>query len=211
MVAINRWWWISAAPIQTSGVYIGRRDEEPIAVDSSVYELFGSILPRPSLVYSSPLKRALNTAKNLHQLKECTDDIVLVDGFSEQDFGAWEGQSFGDVQKLIEHTQSVEPSDIAKLKPDNGESFTDVITRTDLAIDTIHYQLAETRSNAPNDVLCVAHISVIRAALAKALGINAEQTLKIHLQPLSLTVLEHHEHFGWFVHATGWTPWPMVK
>lgn len=210
--AITRWWWITAAPTPISGSYVGQRDVPPVEVDHSIYELLSSIVPNPKLIYSSPLKRALSPAAMLCQAKDRdVKDVALIDALNEQDFGDWDGKTFAEVQGMIEAEQTISPEDVSDLTPNNGESFNALAQRTQLAIDTILYQVAENAPTAPVDILCTAHISNIRAALAKALGIAPQQTLKIHLQPLSLTVLEHHEQLGWLVHNTGWTPWPMVR
>ena len=210
MAVITRWWWVSAAPMAQHGIYIGQQDEPPIAVDDSVYELLASIIPPPTLTYSSPLARAIKPAQALAQLKDGAD-IAQLDAFTEQHFGEWESKSFADVQAMIESNQSVSHAEIADLTPQGGESYSEVITRAGLAIDAIGYQVADNAPTAPVDILCVSHISVIRAAIGKALDLTPEQTLKINLQPLSLTILEHHEQLGWLVHTTGWTPWPMVR
>lgn len=211
MSHITRWWWVASAPITLSGVYVGQSDATPAEVDSSIYELLATIIPPPRLAYCSPLARDAAPAKALYALKGGSGEVVSIDAFNEQHFGAWEGRAFAEVQQTLGDAQPTSHQDIAALKPEGGETYLEVMQRTQLAIDTIGYQITENAPNGPVDVLCVAPISVIRAAIASSLDLSAEQALKIHLQPLSLNVLEHHEHMGWLVHATGWTPWPMVR
>lgn len=211
MATVIRWWWLASAPIATQNSYIGRTNKTPLAVDSSIYELLSTIIPKPLFIYAAPLERATSPVANLAKLWQFEGELMTLDGFHEQDFGAWEGLSFTKVQELVEKDGAANQDQIAELTPEGGESFAMLSKRTQLTIDTLTYQIQEENPPQPVEMLCVAPVSVIRAAAAHALKLSPATSLAIQLQPLSLTILEYHEHFGWHVHMTGWTPWPIMR
>ncbi len=77
-------------------------------------------------------------------------------------------------------------------RPPGGESIADVIERVGPAMERL------AREHAGEDVVIVAHGGTIRAAVAHALGIAADNALHLAVQNLSLTRLERHEA-GWRV------------
>lgn len=76
--------------------------------------------------------------------------------------------------------------------PPRGESMQDVIVRVGAAMERLALEHPNT------DVIIVSHGGAIRAAVAHALGIAADNTLHLSVQNISLTRMERH-HDGWRV------------
>ena len=86
-------------------------------------------------------------------------------------------------------------------KPPNGESFIELMGRVHKSINEINTRFLD------KDIICVAHGGSIRAALALALGIQAEQAIPFTINNLSTTLIDyiHPENGfegGWRVGGT---------
>ena len=79
-------------------------------------------------------------------------------------------------------------------RPAGGESMQDVIVRVGAAMEEL------ARRHDGHDVVIVSHGGAIRAAVAHALGVNANNALHLSIQNISLTRLER-EVQGWRVVA----------
>ncbi len=123
------------------------------------HELLGLAQP-PDLAgatwLSSPLKRAMETARLLHGEPEIAPLLI------ETDWGAWEGLT-RDVTTPLSHRISARGQAGLDFRPPHGESPRDVQQR-------LQHFFAETAASGPDFAVCVTHKGVIRAALALALG-----------------------------------------
>ena len=63
-----------------------------------------------------------------------------------------------------------------------------------------------TAAQAGRDILAVVHAGTVRAALAVALGITAEQALRFAVKPLSLTRLDSTAS-GWRIETVNAQPY----
>jgi broad specificity phosphatase PhoE len=77
-------------------------------------------------------------------------------------------------------------------RPPGGESMVEVIARVGAAMERL------ARTHEEQDVVIVSHGGAIRAAVAHALGIAADNALHLSVQNVSLTRLERHPE-GWRV------------
>ena len=80
------------------------------------------------VIYSSPLKRAVDTAKYINGEKNTK--IVLVESLKEMGVGVWEGMEHSKVKELYpeQHTNFWERPHLFKPQ-ENGESFEEVLMR----------------------------------------------------------------------------------
>ena len=115
-------------------------------------------------IYSSPLTRALATAKPLAEL--CHLGIEQLDGLKEIDYGRWDGQKVRAVQHefAAEYARwAVEPQWNA---PPGGESAVEVAERGLRVIADVRQRFND------GNVLLVSHKATIRIILCRLLGID---------------------------------------
>jgi alpha-ribazole phosphatase len=183
----TRWWWIRHAPVTTHGGRIyGQNDLPADCADEALFRGLASQLPADALWLVTPLQRTHQTAEALFaagaprpaELREEPD-------FLEQHFGSWQGLTYDELAALRDgaahrfwHAPAIE-------RPPGGESFADVVARVASAVRRI------SPAAAGRDLVVVAHGGSIRAALAHALGIEAERALGFAVDNCSLTRLDH--------------------
>ncbi len=105
-------------------------------------------------VYTSPLKRAIQTAERIaapHSLRP-----VVVTGLKEIGYGEWEGLTLGEVEEKFSHLEKQRRADPIGFQAPGGESFKAFICRVVDAFSRI------VRENHPGPVAVVAHQTVNR-------------------------------------------------
>jgi probable phosphoglycerate mutase len=106
--------------------------------------------------------------------------VTVVPGFSECDFGAWDGLSFGEVSER-------DPDGLARWfastaqAPPEGESFEQVQQRVEAARDDILAQYPG------RTVLVVTHVTPIKSMVRLALAAPTESLYRMELSPCSFT------------------------
>ena len=127
-------------------------------------------LPSCDVVLRSPALCAAQTAEGLGL--DARAETLLRDC----DFGRWAGRSLADVQAEVPEAIT-EWLQNPRAAPHGGESFADVMTRVGGWMDGL---LAGSGS-----VLAITHATVIRAAIAHALGAGPEAFRHIDVAPLT--------------------------
>ena len=190
MTVVTRWWMIRHAPVVNHGGRIyGHRDVEADTGNRPAFQALAKALPVRPVYLVTPLKRTTQTLAALAAARgDCSGlvDPVIEPDLMEQNFGVWQGMTHAEVheQRRAEaHRFWLSP---ARECPEDGESFTDVVDRVGAALETL------SREHAGRDIVAVLHGGVIRAALAVALGIDAEAALRFSVDNLSLTRLTHY-------------------
>lgn len=133
------------------------------------------------VVYSSPLKRALQTAKLIAEPHGLSPAIV--EGLTECDVGRWEGKSWEEIRETNPDEYTKYHQDPAKYGYLGGESFADVHERATKAIDAIL---------AKHDGLTVAVVShhiVNRTYLAGVLGLGPSKARMVSLDNCGISVV----------------------
>lgn len=120
-------------------------------------------------VISSPLRRALDTARAIH------DDPEIDRRFIELDYGDWDGLQMGDLGDAWKRWQS-DPH----LRPPNGETLVELDNRVRPAL----LELADECRR--RDVIVVSHVSPIKSAVTWALGAGPEMTWRMSLHRASI-------------------------
>lgn len=133
------------------------------------------------VVLRSPAVSAMQTADGLGF--EATPETSL----RNCDFGRWSGRTFEEIQTQDAEAlfQWIKNSHSA---PHGGESFTDVLQRVGVWMEGL---LAQSGA-----VLAITHPTILRAAIASAIGAGPEAFRRIDVAPLSRAVLSG---------ASGWT------
>ncbi|HZT18309.1 MAG TPA: histidine phosphatase family protein [Dongiaceae bacterium] len=194
----TRWWWIRHAPVTCHGGRIyGQRDLPADCADKALFAALASRLPAGARWIVTPLRRTRQTAEALIAAgAPVPAEMREEPGFLEQHFGDWQGLSHAELAALNDgaaHRFWLAP---AAVRPPGGESFSEVVARVAAAIDRI------SADTAGGDVVAIAHGGSIRAALALALGLEAETALRFAIDNCSLTRLDHFAAEGsWRVGA----------
>lgn len=143
---------------------LGRRQAAALAVVE--------FLHHASRVVSSPLARAVETAKALGPRVEVDD------GWLEIDYGIYDGQTLDSVPDLWRHWDA----DLS-YAPEAGESLAAVGARVRQACDGLWPQAVE------EDVVVVTHVSPLKAAVAWALGVGDQVCWRMFVDVASVTTI----------------------
>jgi alpha-ribazole phosphatase len=199
----TRWWWIRHAPVVGhDGRIYGQEDHECDCGDPASLALLATSLPARALWVTTPLKRTRQTARALIAAGAPPPAAEREEpAFLEQHFGQWQGLTHDELRARREgawHRFWLAP---ARETPPGGESFADVVSRVGTAIRRIG------AADAGRDIVVVAHGGSIRAALAHALGVDAERALAFAIDNCSLTRLDHFpEDEAWRIGGVNFLP-----
>jgi len=91
---------------------------------------------RLAAIYSSSLKRAIDTAVLATGRPAC-----IIDGFNERGFGAWEGRTWQELQQTVSEFDERWNED--SFCPPGGESRQALYNRVETALDEVVFQHAE--------------------------------------------------------------------
>lgn len=142
-----------------------------------------SIRFNPSAIYSSPLPRALMTARAISKISGLP--ILKVDGFMEISLGDLEGVK-GDLMKLkypsIYHAWNRDPS---KVVFPNGESIQQLQARACDAIRRIEID------NQCDTAIVVSHNFAIRTILCASLGLPLSQFHSLNVDLGSISIIDN--------------------
>lgn len=182
---VTRWWWVRHAPVTVNqGRIYGAADLDCDTDDRASFDGLAALLPEGAALITSHLKRTHQTAAAIRAAGLDLPDPREETALGEQSFGAWQGQRFEELQgdpAFTGHHFWLCPG---YFRPPEGESFADLIARVAEAVERLSDE------HAGRDVVCVAHGGTIRAALALALGLDAEGALGFTIDNLSVTRLD---------------------
>jgi probable phosphoglycerate mutase len=160
--------------VNAAGLFLGRADPELDDVGRAQAEAIGDTLGSVDRVITSPLRRAVETARFI-------DGPVSVDArFVELDYGDWDGRPLGDVgtEEWRRWQEDLE------FEPPGGESIGALGRRVRAALDDLEAEAAE------GVVAVVTHVSPLKAAVAWALGVDDRVAWHLFVSPGSITRLD---------------------
>jgi broad specificity phosphatase PhoE len=135
---------------------------------------------RLAAVYTSPLERALETARAIasrHELRP-----VIRPALTDVEFGSWSGQSLEELEGVPAWRRF--NAFRSGSRPPGGEHISEVQTRMVVELEAL-------RLEHPSDCIAVvSHADPIRAAIGFYLGVTADLQQRLGLDPASLTLLE---------------------
>ena len=182
--AATQIWMIRHAPVDGPRGVIHAPDAPADLADTKALAGLKTMLPLHASVVCSPARRTRETAAALGL------DAVVEPAFREQDFGAWTGRRHSDLAAEGGEAYRAFWDAAADNAPPGGESFAGQIARVAEGLWRL----------PPGDVVLVVHSGTIRAALAVALGLTAENALRFVIDPLSVTRLDRLAA-GWRIDA----------
>jgi len=133
-------------------------------------------------VYSSPLKRALSTARRIGRLHRVK--IQVLDELKEMNLGSLDGLSWDEVSQRYPHFWENWLADATSVQIPDGESLLQVQTRTWAALQRIRAQ------GHQNSVVLVSHFFPLVSLISRVLDLPLSQFRKIGLEVGSISVLE---------------------
>ena len=164
----------SSAP---SGAMIGRSDPGlgPGAWEEA--ERLRPALAGISKVYSSPLRRAVESARLLAGMEP-----EAVDAFRELDLGAWEGLTGAEARDGWPEIYEARGLDFAGVPPPGGESLRDLAARVWPAWDRL-------AASPEREILVVAHQAVNRVILLRERGLPLAEARSVEQPYGALTAV----------------------
>lgn len=173
------WWWVRHAPTGARGA-IGWSDIAADVSDTAALQHLRDSLPQAPVI-SSDLRRARDTAAHIRGARR---DLGTDPALRELHFGEWEGFDFDAIAARWPAENAAWWADPAASGPPGGESFAALQARVGACIGALNRDLGA------GDVVAVAHMGAILAALAIATGMDARQVLGFRIDPLSVTRLD---------------------
>jgi probable phosphoglycerate mutase len=167
----NRFSGVNALPLSEIGEQQAKQLADRLARFSAV-----------RLVASSPLPRARQTADAIADRLGLA--VVVVDGFTELDFGAWDGLTYDEVARQWpdELLQWSTRPDVAS---PGGESIAELTRRVRRARDGVVSGIPDGRA------VVVTHVTPIKALLRIALDAPTSALFRFHLDPASVSIIDY--------------------
>ncbi|HPI98923.1 MAG TPA: histidine phosphatase family protein [Synergistales bacterium] len=152
---------------------------------------------RPARVYSSPLKRAMETAFPL--CEELHTGIETREGFNNIALGDWEGKLKSEIAEKYPHEWKVWLSNPEKLELEGAETFRDVQDRSFEA-------LRELAHAHPDDtIVVVSHRTTLKPLIARCLGLPEPYFWKFHVDTGSYSIIDFSESRGFSLYQLNQT------
>ncbi len=189
---ITRFWLIRHALVEQNArmMLYGAMDvplcPESLVAQVPMYRALAARLPLTPAWYVTPLSRTQRTAHAIQQAGYPETPWQIEAGLLEQDMGEWQGLPHAALPAKLRLPAHVFWSIAATEVPPGGESMQQVCARVAVALE----RLADAHDG--QDIVVVSHGGAIRAAVAHALGVDAETALRFSVQNLSVTILERH-------------------
>jgi broad specificity phosphatase PhoE len=146
-------------------------------------------------VFSSPLRRAVATAKPLSEAAGIR--MRLKEGLKEIAYGQWEGKTPEEVNRTFHDTYVRWLTDPGWNAPTGGERGIDVVRRSSLVIEEIE------KTYTTGNVLVVSHKATTRIILCALLGIDVGRFRdRLNMPVASISIVEMATH-GPLLHMMG--------
>ena len=166
-----------------SEVFRGRIDIELDETGLKQAELLGEYLSQRELkaVYSSPLKRAVQTAEVIGRHHGLA--VEIAPDLNDMDFGEWQGLSLQDVRSRFSELFEIWTSEPHRIRIPSGESLDDVRQR----VLTLVNQIVDKHEGT---VVLVSHRVVNKVLICTLLGLDTSHFWDIRLDTCGMTTFE---------------------
>jgi len=154
---------------------LGRRQAEAVGALLADYSI--------DRIYSSPLVRARQTAEAIAKHHPLT--VTAVEEVTECDVGRWEGQGWDAIMRDDAEAYRLFIADPSQHPYAGGETYADVWTRAQPAINRI------LEDHAGHTIVLVAHNVVNRVYLANLLGIELRRAKDVRQSNACVNVIRH--------------------
>ncbi len=197
-MAVTQFWMIRHAIVEENAraTLYGTLDVEicpaTLIEQAPVYRTLAARLPQPAAWVVTPLSRTRRTAEAILHAGYPATPFAVERDLMEQDLGTWHGLAHAELPARLRLPPHPFWPLAGRERAPGGESMQDVIDRVGPVMDRL------AAAHAGEQVVVVSHGGAIRAAVAHALAIEADNALHLSVQNLSLTRLEHSTE-GWRV------------
>jgi broad specificity phosphatase PhoE len=165
-------------------IYRGRTDVNLDEIGAKQAELLGKYLSNWELeaIYSSPLKRALDTANIVASYQKI--GVHVAKGLIDFDYGEWQSLPEQEVQRLYPALLNEWHNNPHKARMPGGESLEDVRRR---AIKVVNDVLSKYQGS----VLLVSHRVVIKVLICSLLGLDNSHFWNINQDVCGITIFNY--------------------
>lgn len=187
-MGILRFYWLRhAPPINPQDLCYGQADIAADISDDAAFARQAARLPADAQWLASPLSRTMDTARKLAQFHANAQAITIAQApnLIEQSFGRWETMTR--LAMRADPAFAAYNADPAAVAPPGGESL---VTLAGRVIPVIN-DLISAHSKG-GDFVIVAHGGTIRAALHQATNMPIQDTLRLGVSPLSLSIIQYN-------------------
>ena len=165
-------------------IYRGRTDVNLDEVGIKQAELLGKYLSNWKLeaIYSSPLKRALDTANIVARYQKI--GVHVAEGFIDFDYGEWQSLPEEEAKRLYPTLHNEWHNNPHKVKMPGGESLEDVRKRAVAIVNDVlpKYQ---------GSILLVSHRVVNKVLICSLLGLDNSHFWNINLDVGGITIFNY--------------------
>jgi probable phosphoglycerate mutase len=145
----------------------------------------------PTIIFTSPLKRAMQTAEAIRQ--ECNIEIEEREGLNNIMLGPWEGQPKDYIAQKYPEQWKVWLNEPEKLDIPGVESLDEVQERAKSDLENIIEQ------HWGETFVIVSHRAVLKPLVASCLGIKKPYFWRIHLDTASYSILHYQKRVGYIL------------
>ncbi|HXZ94783.1 MAG TPA: histidine phosphatase family protein [Dehalococcoidia bacterium] len=165
-------------------IYRGRTDVNLDEVGVKQGELLGKYLNNWELeaIYSSPLRRALDTANIIARYQKVS--IYIAEGLIDFDYGKWQSLPEHEAKRLYPALHNEWHNNPHKVRMPGGESLEDVRRR---AIKVVNEVLSRHKGN----VALVSHRVVNKVLICSLLGLDNSHFWHIHQDVCGITIFDY--------------------
>jgi broad specificity phosphatase PhoE len=165
-------------------VFRGRADANLDEVGIKQAELLGKYLSNWELevIYSSPLRRALDTANIIARYQKVA--VRIAEGLTDFDYGQWQSLPEKEVKRLYPALLNEWHNNPHKVRMPGGESLEDVRRR---AVEVVNGILSRHQGN----VLLVSHRVVIKVLICYLLGLDNSHFWNIGQDVCGITIFDY--------------------
>ena len=140
-------------------------------------------------IYSSPLKRAYETASIIAEEVSCT--VKILHELTDIHYGDWEGKQLEWVKENDSENYYLYRNFPELVIFPKGESLESCCMRTFDAFHTLVTQLHKSHNRRTGNYLFVTHRVVLKLILLRALGLNCSSFWKLQVDTCSLNELDY--------------------
>ena len=137
-----------------------------------------------SAVFTSPLIRALDTAKIAADIAGLPEPVIAPE-LREINLGIWEGRTIDEISRNYPEQFEERGRNIWNYRITGGETFCEACGR-------FSGFLAGVLASTSGDILIVSHSGIMRAFLSGVMGVNGGDVLSLHIPMAGLTILEEN-------------------
>jgi broad specificity phosphatase PhoE len=165
-------------------IYRGRTDVSLDEVGIKQAELLGKYLSNWELeaIYSSPLKRALDTANIIASYQKV--GVYIAEGLIDFDYGEWQSLPEQEAKRLYPTLHNEWHNNPHKVRMPGGESLEDVRKR---AIEVVNDVLSKYQGS----ILLVSHRVVNKVLICSLLGLDNSHFWNINLDVGGITIFNY--------------------